>query len=163
LSRAVGLPAGVPDILGLALTFGEPDGPRHDLLLATTGLGHVTRFVLRPKQDPFDATYTCLFPYAAPHGPVVLAAEPLQRTRPEAAISPSIDPARPLTFRMLAATPGGQWQEFGQLELTDRASDERDLLLRFDPMLNPLPGLGWYPALTRLREPAYAAARRLPG
>jgi hypothetical protein len=152
LSRAVGLPAAVPDILGLALTFDGPDGARHDLLLATTGLGPVTRFVLLPRQDPFGVAYTCLLPYATPHGPVVMAATPVAGSPLEA--------AHP-TFRMLAASPGGPWLEFGRLELTARASAEPDLPLRFDPILNPLPDLGWYRALTRLREPAYAAARRL--
>jgi hypothetical protein len=154
LSRAVGLPAGVPDVLGLALTFGAPGGPRHDLLLASTGLGRVGRFVLVPRRDPAGARYTSLFPYRSARGPVVLAAVPVPLRR--------TGPAGSLVFRLLAARPRGRWREFGRLELTVRTGDEPDLPVRFDPILNPLPGLGWYPALARLREPAYAAARRRP-
>jgi hypothetical protein len=36
-SRAAGLPAPVPDVLGLALRLGAA-GRQHDLLLATTGM-----------------------------------------------------------------------------------------------------------------------------
>jgi hypothetical protein len=148
LSRSVGLPAALPDILGLAFTFDDPDGTRHDLLLSTAGLGRVTRFVLVPRHDPARVGYTCLFPYAAPKGPVVLAATP---------VTPS---ARQLVFQLLAASPGGRWQPFGRLELVARTDPEPDLPVRFDPVLHPLPGLDYYPALRRLREPAYAAARR---
>jgi hypothetical protein len=161
LSRAVGLPSGVPDILGLALRFGDPGGPRHDLLLASTGLGPVTRFMLQPRQDPLDTTYSCLLPYAGPGGPLVLAAAPAVTPRRKAEGSPGAARGRRLTFHMLVAALRGRWQEFGRLELTVRAGGEPDPPLRFDPILNPLPDLGWYPALVRLREPAYAAARWL--
>ena len=160
LSRAVGVPAPVPDILGLALMFGDAEGPRHDLLLASTGLRRITRFVLLPRQNPARTTYTCLFPYAARRGPVVLAAAPIMPPQSTTPSPPRSDPASRLTFRMLAASPGGRWQPFGRLELAARADDGPDLPLRFDPIVNPLPDLGYYPALRRLREPAYTAARR---
>ena len=140
--------------------FGDPEGPRHDLLLASTGLHRITRFVLLPRQNPVRTTYTCLSPYAAPRGSVVLAAAPTPQPQPTAASPPGSDVASRLTFGMLAASPGGRWQPFGRLELAARADDEPDLPLRFDPILNPLPDLHHYPALRRLREPAYTAARR---
>jgi hypothetical protein len=150
LSRAIGLPGALPDILGLALAFRGPNGRRHDLLLATTGVGSLTRFLLLPRRDTVRSTYTSLFPYAAPRGPVVLAAEPVATARP-------LPEGR--AFRMLAARPAGRWREFGRLELTDTAA--ADLPIRFDPALHPLPDLRLYGPLSRLREPAYAAARRL--
>jgi hypothetical protein len=154
LSRAVGLPAGLPDVLGLALAFETADGERHDLLLATTGLGVLTRFVLVPRRHP-ATRYTSLLPYVADGGPVVLAATPAGRS---AAVGAD-DPAD-LTFRLLAARPRDRWRQFATLHLTGRADREVDPPLRFDPVLNPLPGLRWSPLLARLREPAYAAARR---
>ncbi|EIE98450.1 hypothetical protein [Saccharomonospora glauca] len=146
LSRSVGLPRPLPDVLGLAFTFDDPTGDRHDLLLATTGLSPGTRFVLLPRRDPFDAPYGSLFPYRAAKGLVLLAAEPTSRDR----------------FRLLAASPAGRWREFATLELTKGTDVEEDQPIRFDPMRYPLPGLSWPPALARLREPAYAAARRVP-
>lgn len=148
LSRAVGLPGGVPDVLGLALTFDGPDGVRHDLLLASTGLGALGRFVLRPRRDPFASAYTSLLPYASSRGPLLLAAVP-------ALGHPGPLPA----FRLLVARLAGRWREFGSLDLSERAGPDPDPPVRFDPILHPLPGLAYYPALVRLREPAYAAAR----
>ena len=144
-SRSIGLPAGLPDVLGLALTF-HTDGRRHDLLLATTGLTGVTRFVLVPRRDPALSGYTCLLPYVADHGPVLIAATPTGTAS--------------TGFRLLAARPRGPWQQFGTLQVTARPDREADLPLRYDPVLNPLPGLRWSPFLARLRAPAYAAARR---
>jgi hypothetical protein len=49
----------------------------------------------------------------------------------------------------------------GRLTLGAALTPEDDPPIRFDPIENPVPGLTNYPAVTRLREPAYAAARRL--
>jgi len=152
LSRAAGLPAWSPDVLGLAVSFDDPDGERHDLLLSSTGTGRVSRFVLRPRRD-FATAYTCLLPYLGTTGLVVLGAVPDQARS-----------AGPVGFRLLAAAPRGPWHEFGQLHLTARDSEAEER--RFDPVLHPLPELRLPPALASLREPAYAAARRfgrLPG
>ena len=152
LSRAVGLPRPLPDILGLALAFKDTTGARHDLLLASTGLGVFTRFILVPRRDPTTATYSCLLPYATPRGPVLLAAVPTQ----DAGIRAT---AGSLTFRILAAAPRDAWQQFGSLRITPRPNAHPDPPLRFDPVLNGLPGLGYYASLTKLREPSYAEAR----
>lgn len=144
LSRSVGLPRPLPDVLGLALTFSGPNGERHDLLLATTGLQPGARFALLPRRDPFAAPYGSLFPYRTPRGLVLLAAVPTSRTE----------------FRLLAAAPAGRWRQFATLELTGRTGPEPDQPIRFDPVLHLLPGLTWPSALARMREPAYAAARR---
>jgi hypothetical protein len=160
LSRSVGLPAGLPDILGLALRFETAGGKRHDLLLATTGLTALTRFVLIPRRDPAVSPYTCLLPYVTDRGPVVLAATPLGAGSTGRGVDPDVGPAADLSFRLLAAPPLGTWRQFGTLDLTARPDREIDPPLRFDPVLNPLPGLRWSPLLARLREPAYAAARR---
>jgi hypothetical protein len=146
LSRAAGLPEGLPDILGLAFSFHGDDGRRHDLLLATTGLG----------RDPLRSTYTCLFPYTTPHGSILIGAAP-DRPRSTA----GTDTGEPISFRMLVALPRGNWQPFGRLTLTAR--DTVATPLRFDPVVHELPGLIWRPWLAQLREPAYGAARRRTG
>jgi hypothetical protein len=144
LSRAVGLPRRWPDVLGIALRFRAEDGLQHDLLLSTTGLGRISRFLMVPRRRPAAVGYSSLFPYLAPSGRVLIAAEP----------------AGPLAFRMLAAPPLGAWRQFGRLELAARDSDQPDQPVRFDPVLHSLPGLTLTPSAARLREPAYAAARR---
>jgi hypothetical protein len=157
LSRSIGLPAGLPDVLGLALTFETADGERHDLLLATTGLSALTRFLLIPRRHPAVSRYSTLLPYVTDRGPVVLAATPLGAGSTGRGGGPD---AEDLAFRLLVAPPRGTWRQFGTLDLTARRDREDDPPLRFDPVLNPLPGLRWSPLLARLREPAYAAARR---
>jgi hypothetical protein len=153
LSRAVGLPAPIPDILGLAFTFTGPDGDRHDLLLATTGLAPGARFLLMPTLHPERSSYSSLFPYQTPRGPVLLAATP---------VSAAEQRGQALSFRLLAAGLVGPWREFATMDLTERPDGAADEPLRLDPVLHVMPGLSWAQPLARLREPAYAAARRTP-
>lgn len=147
LSRSIGLPRPLPDVLGLALTFTGPTGERHDLLLATTGLRAGARFALLPRRDPFTVAYGSLLPYQAPRGLVLLAAVPMRGTAAE------------VRYRLAAAAPAGRWRAFATLELTGRAGRPPDEPIRFDPVRYVLPGLAWPPSLARLRAPAYAAAR----
>lgn len=145
LSRSAGLPRPLPDVLGLAFTFTGPAGDRHDLLLATTGLRPGARFALLPRRNPFAVPYGSLFPYRTPRGLVLLAAVP----------------SAGAGFRLCTAAPVGGWREFATLELAGRTGPEPDQPVRFDPVLHLLPGLSWPSALARIREPAYAAARRV--
>jgi hypothetical protein len=146
--------------MGLALAISGPAGTRHDLLLASTGLGRLSRFMLTPRRDPASACYGSLFPYAAASGPVLLAAVPVRAPGGEVPAIPRHPWSTPLRFRMLAAAPSGDWHEYGLLRLTAREGAEPDPPVSFDPVLNPLPGLRFSTPLTRLREPAYVAARR---
>ncbi len=145
LSRAVGLPDPLPDVLGLALTFRDTGAARCDLLLATTGLAPGARHVLLPRRDPGRARYTSLLPYRGPCGPVLLAAVPVGWS--------------PLRFQLMSAGLVGGWQRFGTLDLSGAGDPDPRRAPRFDPVRHPLPGLTYYPALAALREPAYAAAR----
>jgi hypothetical protein len=160
LSRAVGLPGQVPDIMGLALALHGPAATRYDLLLASTGRGRLMRFVLTLRRDLTRAFYSSLFPYASASGPVLLAAVPAQAASREVPEIPRHPSSVPLEFRLLAAPPRGHWQDYGLLRLTARDEADPDPPVSFDPVLNPLPGLRYYAPLTQLREPAYAGARR---
>jgi hypothetical protein len=138
-SRAVGLPAPVPDIHGLAVRVALPDNHVGDLLFATTGWSRLARALLVPgisAQRPM----TTLLPYATPGGSVLLGALP-----------------GPGSTKLYVASPLGTWQEFAVLSET---GDERgDEPIRFDPVLNPLPDLAFPTWVRRLREPAYDTAR----
>ena len=141
LSRGVGLPGPLPDVQGLAIRIDHAGGPA-DVLLASTGLGRLTRFVLTPTWKPTGRPLTSLLPYRSPRGPLLLAAVP--------GSMPSYD--------LRWAGPVGPWVSFGTLELGEPLGD--DTRLSFDPVLNVVPGLAHYGWVTRLREPAYWAARR---
>ncbi|HUR76181.1 MAG TPA: hypothetical protein VMZ00_17990, partial [Sporichthya sp.] len=137
-SRATGLPAPLPDILGLTLRIRTGDGDG-DLLLATTGAGVLSRFLLLPRRAE-TATYGSLMAYRTPAGPAWLFAA-----------------AEPQRITLSAAGPAGPKSPFAEIELDGEPGP--DPLLSFDPVLNPIPGLELYPWERRLREGAYAAAR----
>lgn len=149
VSRAVGLPERLPDVLGLALRIPVATDKHADLLLATTGYGRVTRFVLAPARRPDHARFSTLLPYRTPEGPAVVGAVPSAT-------------GATLGYELQVAIGVGPWRTFGTLEVP-QPGGLRDLEVTFDPMLNTLPGLEPYPWVKRLRESSYRAARRSRG
>lgn len=151
LSRAIGLPRGWPDVLGLALRVPTEATQYGDLLFATTGTGPVSRFVLRPTvAEPLEAAYTTYLPYRTPGGAVLFAARP--------------DRLLGRTLQLDWARPTGDWRPFASLKLAAAPTgDAEGPLVSFDPVVNTIPGLEppeWH---RRLRRYAYAAARRARG
>jgi hypothetical protein len=144
-SRSVGLPGPLPDIQGLAVRVTNPDGSPGDLLLASTGWGALTRFVLTPSTTTYGRPLTTLFPYRTPRGPLLLGAR-------------SADPG---AVRLAWALGTGAWHDFAVLEVSDQSAG--DPTVSFDPVLNQVPGLEQYAGVARLREPAYRSARRSRG
>lgn len=144
-SRATGLPEPLPDIHGLAIRILDGGGEA-DLLLATTGLGPVTRFLLWPTRSARDSSYSTLMPYSTPQGPLLIAATP--------------DRSNPGRLRLATASPRGPWTAFAELVLdTSKTLGSGDESISFDPILHQVDGLASYAWATRLREGAYRAAR----
>jgi hypothetical protein len=144
LSRSVGLPTRLPDILGMAVRVPVAGGRGGDLLLATTGTGSLGRFLLRPARDPHEAAYTTLFPYRTRSGPLLLAAFPVTSAPP--------------VFQLAWARGTGSWNAFATLEI--RGAAGIDSARPFDPVRHVVPGLETYDWAATLREPSYAASRR---
>ncbi|HYF72422.1 MAG TPA: hypothetical protein VD864_06355 [Nocardioides sp.] len=140
-SRAIGLPGTMPDIHGLAVRVPRSDGGNGDLLLASTGWGRLTRFVLTASRSPRTRPMTTLLPYRTARGPLLLGA---RATGEE-------------SFELAVATPEGEWSRFAELRLSSRPGE--DAQISFDPVANQLPGLRQYDAVERLREPSYHSAR----
>ena len=84
---------------------------------------------------------TTLLPYRTETGPLLIGARAIQ----------------PDSYTLAWAVRGGPWQTFGALILTRRTAADQDI--SFDPVRHHLPGLDQYPAVARLREPAYHRAR----
>lgn len=148
LSRAVGLPAPVPDIWGLALRL-TVEGETGDVLMATTGWNGPLRFLLAPRREGAARPLTTLLPYRTPAGPVVLGAWPTEGEQGSA-------------WTLSWARGTGAWHAFGRLELERHVGDDLDGPdgdLELDPVLHQVPGLEQYPALARLRLPSYRTAR----
>jgi hypothetical protein len=141
MSRAIGLPEALPDIHGLALRVLSDEGPA-DLLLASTGWGRLSRFVLTFGQRPESRPLTSLLPYRTESGPVVLGAR---------ALTPS-------SYALSWSRADGDWHLFATLQLSGELVEDEEV--SFDPVVNQLPGLGQYPVVVRLREPSYLIARR---
>ena len=143
-SRAIGLPPPAPDIFGLAVRVPLPGGSYGDLLLATTGLGRLTRFTLTAARSATGRPLTTLLPYRTAAGAVLLAATYRDQD----------------TVDLAWACGTGGWHRFARLRLDHEPAGGADALVSFDPVRHELPGLVTYDWVRRLREPAYRTARR---
>ena len=156
LSRGLGLPSSLPDLLGLAVRLPGPDPV--DLLLSTTGRGRLTRLLPTARRDT-AAFYSSIMGYRSDAGSLRLAALP-------AADGVSSEPdelatqvaVQELRFTLAAARGTGPWRPFGVLTLTGPVAG-LDPAVRFDAVQNPPPGLVPDGPMARFRAPAYARAR----
>lgn len=156
VSRSLGVPSPLPDVIGLAVRIATPTGSA-DMLFASTGFGVPSRFWLALQRSPSRARFTTLFPYRSTRGPFLLAARTIE---PQDLPSDPIDLARELEnttwrLRVYAATPGGRWHPFAILELGRAPGDPPDTADRYDPLRNPLPGSTSYSWARDVREPSY--------
>ena len=157
LSRGAGLPAPLPDLLGLAVCVPGDERPVH-LLLSSTGRGRLTRLLPVPRRDA-SCVYSSVMAYRSDAGPIRLAAFPEADEVPSEP-APQADAMarwRP-SFTVAAATGLGPWRPFGRLTLT-APEEPRDPDLRFDAVLNPPHGLVADGPMARFRAPAYKTAR----
>jgi hypothetical protein len=157
MSRGAGLPAPLPDLLGLAVRLGGDEAPV-DLLLSSTGRGRVTRVVPALRRDT-AAPYCSIMGYSSAAGSVRLAALPTTSGVPSDPEPLAAAVRRePLVFVLAAARGLEEWRPFGGLTLLAPAS-ELDPELRFDAVRHPPPGLRPDGPIARFRAPAYAAAQ----
>jgi hypothetical protein len=152
VSRAIGLPGAVPDIYGLALRIPTDQG-HADVLLAMTGLGRLTRFMLTVGREITARPLTTLVPYRTSRGPLLIAAKALEP-------DPGDDPTG-LRFELLWSVGVGDWVRFADLVIPSTSGPDPEI--SFDAVTHPPPGLQNYPWVRRMREPAYQAARETSG
>ena len=78
LSRAIGLPDALPDVLGFALRIFDADGAGgvQDLLLSSSGTRPVLRHALTAKRDPLHSTYSSITPFSVGDRRLLVAAFP---------------------------------------------------------------------------------------
>lgn len=143
LSRGVGLPESMPDVLGLAIRV---DDLQQDLLLVTSNGRHV----LLPSSTVEGRRYSSLVPFTAGDRRVLVGARPLGMGQ--------------FALEICDAT-GGPWQHVGTLKLGERLPDDEGEALRFDPA-NAGGGVepaGFIQALRRLAYRGSQAGRPVPG
>ena len=158
LSRGVGLPSPLPDLLGLAVRLEDGSGQPVDLLLSTTGRGPLTRVVPALRRDTASA-YCSIMAYSSAAGPIRLAALPTTDGIPSDP-EPLADAVRrrPLVFVLAAARGLQPWRPFARLEIGD-VGQPWDPDLRFNAVLHPPAGLVPDGPMARFRAPAYVAAQ----
>ena len=157
LSRGAGLPAPLPDLLGLAVRLPGDGGPI-DLLLSSTGKSRFGRLVPVPRRDT-AAVYSSIMGYRSDTGTLRLAAFPEADRVPSEPRPLERSVARNgLRFTLAAARGLGPWQPFDRLTLTGPLPS-LDPDVRFDAVQNPPPGMVADGPIARFRAPAYARAR----
>jgi hypothetical protein len=136
------------DVGGLAvrLPAAAASGGPADLLLATTGTGRVSRYVLRPVRWATARPLTTLLPTRAGKHSLALLARPTD------------DETVSREYELAVSLDAGPWRAVGLLQLH---VEQADTPTRFDPIVNELAGTCAPAWVIALREPAYRWARRL--
>ncbi|MFC7489794.1 MULTISPECIES: phosphodiesterase [unclassified Knoellia] len=143
-SRATGLHKG-PDLEGLAVRLQGPAAG--DVLVTSTGTGVLTRHVLTVRRRHHHGPLTTVLPLSTARGPLLLRFDPL---------GSGDDP--PAAYRLLVSAPGRPWHKRGRLDITWTGSD---CTRRHDPVGHSPAGTWTHPLWAGLREPSYAASRRV--
>ncbi|MEU6389529.1 phosphodiesterase [Streptomyces sp. NPDC046939] len=164
-SRALGLPAPLPDGLGLALRVTDAGGPDLplDLLLTSSLPGRYVRHVPLPRTDALSGPYSTLVSYRTGARDRVLAAFPARDAHGTVGVTlPSLRRAlaqAPVRFTLCAAAPDEPWTPFATLTLDSATPTPPRTTLSYDPYLNRLPHFHPTPRLSALREAAYSGSR----
>jgi hypothetical protein len=165
VSKAIGIPGGLPDLIGLAWRM-PPRGTARtpwDVLMASAGSGVLTCFALRPTTSFTGTALSTLMPLRRADGWWWLAAE---MTTP-LADGVSLDAVRAaiaadgVVFDVRQAHGTGPFAPLATLTLTTVIPTDADHDVSFDPTRNAAPDVQLGPEwLTRLRERAYRRSRR---
>ena len=141
LSRAIGFPPPLPDVLGLA--FRIETGPQ-DFLLVSSGRPPGLRHLLLPTRAGFDDNrYSSILPY---------------RVGKDLRLVGAI-PAGPLEYDVALAGLRGDWEPFARLRLRAALAGEETERLELNPW-NTTAGLKPVGPLNGLRRASYAGSQR---
>lgn len=164
LSKAVGLPARVPDVYGLAFRLPDVYGPgRHqDVLLSTAGELPGLRSVLMPATGIDRRRYSSLLPYRHRNRLILLGARYAGAPRVSPLHIDDLEPAAhagSLVFEVAVARFRGPWRTVAWLTLDRRVPAGESERLRFHPW-NTSTELRLVGPMSNLRAPAYEASHR---
>ncbi|GLJ62953.1 hypothetical protein GCM10017576_30840 [Microbacterium barkeri] len=154
-SRSIGVPAPLPDVIGLALRVDDERGPVH-LALASTGRGPVSRWLLMTHRSPSSAWLSTFLPYTGSRGSLLLAARPLAPSDLPSEPSALAAALRETPWRLLlhVATPTGRWHPFAELTLWHETG-ALDTSERIDVGAHIPPGATVGSWIHAIRDPSY--------
>lgn len=142
LSRAIGIPRPLPDILGLA--FRVETGPQ-DFLLVSSAQPPALRHLLLPTRGGFgDNSYSTILPYRIAEGDLRLV---------------GALPVGPLEYDIALAPLSGGWHRFARLRLRAALPADETERLELNPW-NAVPGIKPVGPLNGTRRSAYAGSQR---
>jgi hypothetical protein len=150
LSRAVGLPDALPDVLGFALRIEDADGQGgiQDLLLASSAAAPMARHLLTPARDPLRTSYSSITPSQVGEARLLVGAFPRNvRERPEGS-----------WFDLATAPVRGGWTTFAEVQVGEQLSSDASTALSFD-VAHDAGGFRADRVFRRLRAIAYPVAR----
>jgi hypothetical protein len=165
VSKAVGIPGGLPDLIGLAWRMPPRASATRpwDVLMVSAGSGLLTRCALRPTTSWPGTTLSTLMPLRRSDGWWWLKAEittPIGGHLSLDAVREAIN-SDGIVFDIAQAHGTGSFEPLAELTLTANIPTAADHDVSFDPTRNAGPGVGLGPEwLTRLRERAYLRSRR---
>jgi hypothetical protein len=151
LSKGVGLPGGVPDILGVAIRLSVDGGAPWDLLLASSSRGSARVPIPVPVATWSHTTFSSLTPFAA--GGELWWVRARTVTDSDSAALPD----GPVRVELSHARGvSSSFRPFARVDTDTRTVDDVDM----DPVRNLPPGVAMAPRLlTRVRAAAYDNSR----
>jgi hypothetical protein len=165
VSKAVGTPGGLPDLIGLAWRMPPRASAATpwDVLMVSAGSGLLTRCTLRPTLSWTGTTLSTLMPLRRADGWWWVKAEmttPIGGRLSLDALRDRISTGG-IVFDVQQAHGTGSFERLAELVLTAVIPTDEDHDVSFDPTRNSTPGVGLGPEwLTTLRERAYLRSRR---
>lgn len=164
VSKAIGVPGGLPDLIGLAWRMPprEDATTPWDVLLVSAGSGRVTRYTLRPTVSWFGTTLSTLMPLRREDGWWWVKAK--MTSQIDGGLS--LDVVREaicsggVVFDIQQAHGTGPFEPLAKLTLSSAISTDENHDVSFDPTRNTTAGVELGPRwLTGLRERAYLRSR----
>ncbi len=166
MSKAVSLPGGLPDLIGL--TWRKP---RHrvaatpwDVLMVSAGSGRLTRSALRPTLSWTGTTLSTVMPSQRADGAWRVTARMTTALGPGLSlrtVRDAIDEDGGVVFDVDPAHGSGPLRPLAQITLTATISTDDEHDVSFDPTRNTTDGVSFGPPwLTVMRERAYLRSRR---
>lgn len=135
LSKSLGLPSRVPDLLGLTVRFVDAHGPgRHqDFPLITSADGPVAHHLMLPAASFFSLPYSSVLAYDIAGETRLVGALQATRDLPPGRDFAQLEATPEPTFALALSPLSGRWRSIGHLTLEERVPQEIAERIRFNP------------------------------